>query len=368
MLRKDKPTRGIVEIGHGLMGLWDEGTDVTMKAQAGGSVSSDIEGLQNESQLPTHSIVLPKATMDTIFRDNNIGSIGGSLLSNNVIINFYGNNVPAPLIDMLRHRVNVNAAYDWLEREKEPSRSMVQGLVWNRDSHIVLGIHVGATQSAVVFAHLYKGGVANVHRVSDWPGQGNFGRKPWIPTQIYYNRFGEAVKVGAETYFNQRLHPDTMGRTHNLAMEDLPNGITLMKIYVDFFRYHLKHTEEYFGSHVLHGRSEWNRHSPSMDVVIAHPNGWGVKEQDFLCGAAVTAGYATAANAPSQIKLVSEAEASVHRIFHMDIDSKMSPGTVFVVCDAGRARVVTTVYEVDSDVHGLASGQKPSQAKPKELA
>jgi hypothetical protein len=187
-------------------------------------------------------------------------------------------------------------------------------------------------------------------------------------------------------YFKLRLHTDTMGRTHNLAMEgtdschlltvsafdifrfaDLPNRITLMKIYVDFLRYLLKHTKEYFGSHILRGQSEWNKHSPSMDVVIAHPNGWGIREQDFLRRAAVTAGYATAGNAQSQIKFVSEAEASVHFcIFHMDIDSKMSvsfylaalvstlmafakPGTVFVVCDAGGATVDTTVYEVEAN-------------------
>ena len=181
-------------------------------------------------------------------------------------------------------------------------------------------------------------------------------------------------------YFKLHLNPDTMGRTHTEGMNvchlstvsavdilrfvDIPNGITLMKIYVDFLRYLLKHTEEYFVSQILQGQSEWSRHSPSMDVVIAHPNGWGVKEQDFLRRAAVTAGYATAENAPSQIKFVSEAEASVHFcIFHLDIDSKMKvsfhltilvstlmifaqPGAVFVVCDAGGATVDTTVYKV----------------------
>ena len=143
--------------------------------------------------------------------------------------------------------------------------------------------------------------------------------------------------------FKLHLHPSTMGRTHNLAMEgmnfchsltvsagdilhfaDLPHDITLMQIYVDYLRYLLKHTKEYFGSSILQGKSEWSRHSPSMDVVIAHPKGWGVKEQDFLRKAAVTAGYATAENAQSQIKFVSEAEASVHfYIYHSDIDSKM---------------------------------------------
>jgi hypothetical protein len=120
-------------------------------------------------------------------------------------------------------------------------------------------------------------------------------------------------------------HLLTVSAVDILRFADLPNDITLMKIYVDFLRYLLKHTKEYFESHILQGESEWSRHSPSMDVVIAHPNGWGVKEQDFLRKAAVTAGYATAENSPSQIKFVSEAEASVHFcIFHMDIDSKMN--------------------------------------------
>ncbi|KIM82435.1 hypothetical protein PILCRDRAFT_462174 [Piloderma croceum F 1598] len=261
---------------------------------------------------------------------------------------------------------------------------MVQGLtVWNGESRIVLGIDVGATQSAVAFCWLYKGSVANVHRVSNWPGQDDQRGEPKIPTQIYYNRFGEAVKIGAETstddaldsaemegwflarYFKLRLHP-TNGRTHNLAMEleYLPTGITIMQIYVDFLRYLLRHTKEYFESHILQGQSEWSRYSPAMDVVIAHPNGWGVKEQDFLRRAAVTAGYVTPQNALSQIKFVSEADASVHFcIFHMDVDSKMNVsfylttlalilmvfakcGAVFVVCDAGGATVNTTVYAV----------------------
>ena len=62
-----------------------------------------------------------------------------------------------------------------------------------------------------------------------------------------------------------------------------------------------------------------------MDVVIAHPNGWGLKEQDFLRKAAVAAGYATSQNAQSQIKFVTEAEASVHFcILQLDLNSTMN--------------------------------------------
>jgi hypothetical protein len=106
---------------------------------------------------------------------------------------------------------------------------------------------------------------------------------------------------------------------------DLPSGITIMKIYVDFMRHLLKHTKQFFEMHVLQGKEEWRRYFPSMEIVIAHPNGWGLYEQDFLRRAAVAAGYATSQNAISQIKFVSEAEASVHFcLFQLDLHSTMN--------------------------------------------
>jgi hypothetical protein len=98
-----------------------------------------------------------------------------------------------------------------------------------------------------------------------------------------------------------------------------------MMTYVDFMRYLFKHTKQFFETHVLQGEEEWRRHSPSMDVVIAHPNGWGINEQNFLRKAAITAGYATLRNALSQIKFVSEAEASVHfSIVQLNLNSAMT--------------------------------------------
>jgi hypothetical protein len=49
-----------------------------------------------------------------------------------------------------------------------------------------------------------------------------------------------------------------------------------------------------------------------MDVIIAHPNGWGIREQTFLRTAAVTAGFTSVEQASSQVHFVTEAEASVH--------------------------------------------------------
>lgn len=161
-----------------------------------------------------------------------------------------------------------------------------------------------------------------------------------------------------------------------LCLAALPKGVTLMKIYVDFMRYLLNHTKKYFVEHVLQGESEWRKYFPSMKVVIAHPNGWGINEQDFLRRAAVSAGYAELWNAPSQIRFVSEAEASVHFcIHHMDIGSSMDvsfcfatvapmfnviakPGVAFVVCDAGGSTVDTTVYGVKANAPLLELEEK----------
>jgi hypothetical protein len=105
----------------------------------------------------------------------------------------------------------------------------------------------------------------------------------------------------------------------------LPSGITLMKVYVDFMRYLLRHTEHFFGTHVLNGKELWRRYFPSMDFVIAHPNGWGLKEQMFLHRAAIAAGYAEPQNAQTQIKFVSEAEASVHFcILKLDLNAAIN--------------------------------------------
>lgn len=61
-----------------------------------------------------------------------------------------------------------------------------------------------------------------------------------------------------------------------------------------------------------------------MEVVIAHPNGWGIREQTLLRAAAVEAGFATRAAAQTKIRFVTEAEASVHYcIYHTNLGSRL---------------------------------------------
>ena len=71
---------------------------------------------------------------------------------------------------------------------------------------------------------------------------------------------------------------------------------------------------------VIDGARVWEAHFPSADVVIAHPNGWGLREQEFMRRAAVAAGIVLQSEASSRIFFVTEGEASVHYcMFHANL-------------------------------------------------
>ncbi|CAE6455191.1 unnamed protein product [Rhizoctonia solani] len=80
-----------------------------------------------------------------------------------------------------------------------------------------------------------------------------------------------------------------------------------------------------------------------MDIIIAHPNGWGTREQAFLRRAAATSGFAKE-TVDTQIRFVTEAEAS--------------SGINFAVCDAGGSTVDTTLYTVEKDSPKLQLSEK----------
>ena len=105
---------------------------------------------------------------------------------------------------------------------------------------------------------------------------------------------------------------------------DLPPGVSLRQIYSDFLGYLLKHTRAFFEDRILDGKQIWERYSPTMEVVIAHPNGWGTHEQSILRRAAVIGGLVDRRDADERIRFVTEAEASVHFVMlHCDLASNM---------------------------------------------
>ncbi|CCO35949.1 hypothetical protein BN14_10070 [Rhizoctonia solani AG-1 IB] len=150
-------------------------------------------------------------------------------------------------------------------------------------------------------------------------------------------------------YFKLNLHPDDMKTKHDLILESLPPGVPLRKVYSDFLGYLLLNTESYFEDRVVDGKRIWQRYSPEMEVIIAHPNGWGIREQTFLRNAAIDAKLVVSSQATRKIRFVTEAEASVHFcIYHTNLGNRLQPGANFAVCDAGGSTIDTTLYSVIS--------------------
>ncbi|CAE6537666.1 unnamed protein product [Rhizoctonia solani] len=250
---------------------------------------------------------------------------------------------------------------------------------WEGDTKIVIGIDIGATQSGVAFAFLQNGVSQAIHRVTKWPGQELHNQQSRIPTLVWYDKNTKAVAFGAEAlshtieeeaedngwflakYFKLHLHPSDMLAKHEIKLDPLPPGVTLHQIYSDFLRYLRKHTRAFFRDYILDGRRVWGRYSPTMEVVITHPNGWGNREQAFLRSAAVAAGFSTAEQAPSKVRFVSEAEASVHFcIHHTNLGHDLHSGINFAVCQAGRSTVETTLYSVTLALPTLKLEKKSS--------
>ncbi|CAE6451811.1 unnamed protein product [Rhizoctonia solani] len=149
-------------------------------------------------------------------------------------------------------------------------------------------------------------------------------------------------------HFKLHLQPKKL-RREDMKLDPLPPGISLPQIYSDFLGYLLKHTKAFVEKRMALGKQKWDKYKPTMEVVIAHPNGWGIPERDFLRQAAIASGFVDADKASTQVQFVTEAEASIHYcIHHSNLGSKLQPGTTLAVCDAGGSTVDTTLYSVVS--------------------
>ncbi|KAJ1304905.1 hypothetical protein OPQ81_006039 [Rhizoctonia solani] len=252
---------------------------------------------------------------------------------------------------------------------EEGSGSVLQQVsgAWNDENKIVVGVDIGTTCTAVSVTYLAKGEKQVIHRILQWPGQGAQDQGAKIPTVIWYNlETKKAELFGAEAtsrdgkdtaedhgwflvkHFKLHLQPEDQ-RKKGLKLDPLPPGITLAQIYSDFLGYLLKHTKAFIEKRIPLGKQIWEKYKPTMEVVIAHPNGWDTPEQNFLRKAAIDCGFADADKASRQVQFVTEAEASVHYcVHHSSLNNKLKPGTKLVVCDAGGSTVDTTLYSVIS--------------------
>ncbi|KAF8593088.1 hypothetical protein BDV93DRAFT_590102 [Ceratobasidium sp. AG-I] len=239
---------------------------------------------------------------------------------------------------------------------------LTMNVEWRGHPALILGVDIGTTYSGVTFLHLTEGAKPSqkVQRVTEWSGQkGKTEAK--VPTLVCWT---QAVKIGAEAYkftrpkakaaglklaehFKHHLHPSAMVAEHKLNPPPaLPYDVPLEEVYTDFMTYLLENTKSFFERKVLGGKTLWAKLYPTMQVILAHPNGWGTPEQGFLRQAARRAGMASS---DSLITFVTEAEASVHFCLSqpkVDIASSIEIGDKIIVCDAGGSTVDTTLYKI----------------------
>ena len=93
---------------------------------------------------------------------------------------------------------------------------------------------------------------------------------------------------------------------------DLPNNISITRIYTDMIDYLLVHTKATFENKNPNGIETWARLFPASDIIIAHPNGWSVSEQGVLRDAVAQTSWVPAMDLKSRLHFVPEGEASVH--------------------------------------------------------
>jgi hypothetical protein len=84
--------------------------------------------------------------------------------------------------------------------------------------------------------------------------------------------------------------------------------VTITQVYSDYLKYLVGHTQQHLRDYI--GRDVWTELYDQVEIILAHPNHWGLREQDILEQAAVNAGAITKKGCSKRLHFVEEAEAS----------------------------------------------------------
>ena len=92
---------------------------------------------------------------------------------------------------------------------------------------------------------------------------------------------------------------------------DLPPGKSTQDLFVDFMRYLFDSAKAFIQESVeAIGEKIWESVEQNIDLVLAHPNGWEGREQQFLRESSVKASIFTEEEALSRVSFVTEGEAT----------------------------------------------------------
>ncbi|KAM0754904.1 hypothetical protein T439DRAFT_321963 [Meredithblackwellia eburnea MCA 4105] len=261
----------------------------------------------------------------------------------------------------------------------------------DKEELLVLSMDIGTTNTAASIIHLVPGISGVVRVVNKWPNEPNSAK---VPTLLAYDEDGRAKAAGKEVladryfddisdgklfvskWFKLHLHPsmmppppygddvqsdpndreghliDTGAQGTAFEIPPLPRGVGVQKCYADMIRYVYNHAKTWYLENTPDGHLTWSRLGDRLQLVIAHPNGWSNQEQSVIRGAVIDAGLMLPNAKEDRLRLVTEAEASVHYgLFHTTGTPEsgwLTVGSSFAVVDAGGSTVDTCVYTVES--------------------
>ncbi|KAI0319127.1 hypothetical protein OF83DRAFT_1055495 [Amylostereum chailletii] len=203
---------------------------------------------------------------------------------------------------------------------------------------LVLALDLGTTFSGVSYAFLDPGQVSEIRTVTEYIGREGMSESK-IPTILHYDErgiarawvvadapeeivetHGELTKVEWYTtisLFKLLLRPSTEPAPQGVQMPSLPKHVSA--VFSDFYcSFSTKcSAKKFIQERHASGSSIWNSFKDNIDIVLGHPNGWTLAEQDQMRRAAVDAAIAAgvlqdAPNVGKKVSFVSEGEASFH--------------------------------------------------------
>jgi len=91
------------------------------------------------------------------------------------------------------------------------------------------------------------------------------------------------------------------------------------------------------------------------EIVLSHPNRWGESQQKFLQKAAIAAGLVSEKGAAERLVFIEEGEASASFCMSTNatMASRLTPGSKFVICDAGGSTTDISAYKVRKTLAGI---------------
>ena len=90
----------------------------------------------------------------------------------------------------------------------------------------------------------------------------------------------------------------------------LPKGKSIVDLFADFIRYLFDSTVAHIKEAEPTGDLLWTNFGPTVELVLAHPNGWEGQQQGVMRKAVIQAGIFNEEEARSRVSFVTEGEAS----------------------------------------------------------